>query len=27
VLGLCLSLCDASARRSLRPVQFGVARP
>jgi geranyl-CoA carboxylase beta subunit len=27
VLGLCLNLCDASARRSLRPVQFGVARP
>ncbi len=27
VLGLCLRLCDASARRSLRPIQFGVARP
>ena len=27
VLGLCLRLCDESARRSLRPVPFGVARP
>ncbi len=27
VLGLCLSLCDESARRSVRPMQFGVARP
>ncbi len=27
VLGLCLRLCDESARRSLRPMQFGVARP
>ena len=27
VLGLCLRLCDESARRSLRPIQFGVARP
>ena len=27
VLGLCLALCDEAARRSLRPMQFGVARP
>jgi len=27
VLGLCLGLCDEAARRSLRPMQFGVARP
>ena len=27
VLALCLSLCDEASRRSLRPVQFGVARP
>ena len=27
VLGLCLTLCDESARRSVRPMQFGVARP
>ena len=27
VLGLCLALCDQAARRSLRPMQFGVARP
>ena len=27
VLGLCLDLCADSARRSLRPMQFGVARP
>ena len=27
VLGLCLSLSDEAARRSLRPMQFGVARP
>ena len=27
VLGLCLTLCDEAARRSLRPMQFGVARP
>ncbi len=27
VLGLCLSLCDESTRRSVRPMQFGVARP
>ena len=27
VLGLCLRLCDESARRTLRPLQFGVARP
>ena len=27
VLGLCLTLCDESAWRTLRPVQFGVARP
>ena len=27
VLGLCLVLCDEATRRSLRPMQFGVARP
>jgi geranyl-CoA carboxylase beta subunit len=27
VLGLCLQLCDEAQRRSLRPMQFGVARP
>ena len=27
VLGLCLSLSDEAARRSLRPMQFGVSRP
>jgi geranyl-CoA carboxylase beta subunit len=27
VLGLCLTLCDEAARRTLRPMQFGVARP
>ena len=27
VLGLCLALCDEAARRSVRPMQFGVARP
>ncbi len=27
VLGLCLTLCDEAARRSVRPMQFGVARP
>jgi geranyl-CoA carboxylase beta subunit len=27
VLGLCLDLCAQAARRSLRPMQFGVARP
>ena len=27
VLGLCLDLCEAADRRTLRPVQFGVARP
>ncbi len=27
VLGLCLSLCDEAARRTVRPMQFGVARP
>ena len=27
VLALCLSVCDEAARRSLRPIQFGVARP
>ena len=27
VLALCLSLCDEAARRALRPMQFGVARP
>ncbi|HQX58963.1 MAG: acyl-CoA carboxylase subunit beta [Rhodoferax sp.] len=27
VLGLCLTLCDEAARRVLRPMQFGVARP
>ena len=27
VLGLCLTMCDEAARRSVRPMQFGVARP
>jgi geranyl-CoA carboxylase beta subunit len=27
VLAMCLSLCDEAARRSVRPMQFGVARP
>ena len=27
VLALCLTLCDEAARRTLRPMQFGVARP
>ncbi len=27
VLAMTLSICDEAARRSLRPVQFGVARP
>ena len=27
VLGLTLSICDEAARRVLRPMQFGVARP
>ena len=27
VLGLCLSICDEAARRAVRPMQFGVARP
>jgi len=27
VLGLCLDLCDQSSRRTVRPMQFGVARP
>jgi geranyl-CoA carboxylase beta subunit len=27
VLGLCLQLCDESARRTVRAMQFGVARP
>ena len=27
VLALALALCDESARRVLRPMQFGVARP
>jgi geranyl-CoA carboxylase beta subunit len=27
VLGLCLALFDESERRTLRPIQFGVARP
>jgi geranyl-CoA carboxylase beta subunit len=27
VLALCVSLCDEAARRSLHPMQFGVARP
>ena len=27
VLGLCLSLADEATRRTLRPMQFGVARP
>ena len=27
VLALCLAVCDEAARRTLRPMQFGVARP
>ncbi len=27
VLAMCLSLCDEAARRTVRPMQFGVARP
>jgi geranyl-CoA carboxylase beta subunit len=27
VLGLALSICEDAARRQLRPIQFGVARP
>ena len=27
VLAMCLSICDEAARRTLRPMQFGVARP
>ena len=27
VLALCLTMCDESARRTVRPMQFGVARP
>jgi len=27
VLAMCLSVCDEAARRTLRPIQFGVARP
>jgi geranyl-CoA carboxylase beta subunit len=27
VLAMCLSICDEAARRAVRPVQFGVARP
>jgi geranyl-CoA carboxylase beta subunit len=27
VVALCLAVCDESARRTLRPIQFGVARP
>ena len=27
VLGLCLTMCDEAARRAVRPMQFGVARP
>jgi geranyl-CoA carboxylase beta subunit len=27
VLAMCLSLCDEAARRSVRSIQFGVARP
>ncbi len=27
VLGLCLTMCDEAARRTVRPMQFGVARP
>jgi geranyl-CoA carboxylase beta subunit len=27
VLGLCLDLCEQSSRRTVRPMQFGVARP
>jgi geranyl-CoA carboxylase beta subunit len=27
VLALCLAVCDEAARRTVRPMQFGVARP
>jgi geranyl-CoA carboxylase beta subunit len=27
VLGLCLDLCEQASRRTVRPMQFGVARP
>ncbi|MBL8385306.1 MAG: acyl-CoA carboxylase subunit beta, partial [Burkholderiales bacterium] len=27
VLAMCLSICDEAARRAVRPIQFGVARP
>ena len=27
VLALCLAVCDEAARRTLHPMQFGVARP
>ena len=27
VLGMCLAICDEAARRTVRPMQFGVARP
>ena len=27
VLALCLAICDEAKRRTLRPMQFGVARP
>jgi geranyl-CoA carboxylase beta subunit len=27
VLALCLSVCDEATRRTVRPIQFGVARP
>jgi geranyl-CoA carboxylase beta subunit len=27
VVAHCLAVCDESARRTLRPIQFGVARP
>jgi geranyl-CoA carboxylase beta subunit len=27
VIALALAICDEAARRTLRPIQFGVARP
>jgi hypothetical protein len=27
VLALCLAVCDEAGRRTLQPMQFGVARP
>jgi geranyl-CoA carboxylase beta subunit len=27
MLAMCLAICDEAARRELRPMQFGVARP